>query len=225
MGLSPLNSLFSSTSTFFQHCGQIGAFRNEPAQIAVRNILSHFDSFPECYKNIEINCYGHKISFLKIICDVFLDNPRLADEVLINIGMTNPSQFHSSPEVLKYMNENYSDFKNHSAHLLSIGLIAALVGVDPEALSAAAPDQGLKLSVHNSFLRTVSPVLESLDLLGIPDNPHEILYVSVHDCTDFLKTVGEVENLNKAIWGSESSVQSALLAPSVIFQLIHLKNY
>lgn len=127
-----------------------------------------------------------------------LDNKHVSNEQLLAISQVKLEQLATSPEDRAKVLKKVPNARELPVHKFTVAMLAAATGVDPKALSEACPDLGLT---------------------GAPGTP--ILYAAetermqrstaLHDFTDYLRGAG-VKGMNKAVWGVENRVLSALVS-------------
>jgi hypothetical protein len=127
-----------------------------------------------------------------------LDNKHVSNEQLLAISQVKLEQLATSPEDRAKVLKKVPNARELPVHKFTVAMLAAATGVDPKALSEVCPDLGLT---------------------GAPGTP--ILYAAesekmqrstaLHDFTDYLRGAG-VKGMNKAVWGVENRVLSALVS-------------
>ncbi|QSQ28179.1 hypothetical protein JY651_20010 [Pyxidicoccus parkwayensis] len=127
-----------------------------------------------------------------------LDNPRVTDAQLLAISQVALEQLATPPELRARVLEKVPEARQLPSHRFTVALMAAVTGLDAQALSEATPDLGL----------TGSPQVPWL--LWAPRTEREQRCTSLHDFTDYLRAAG-VQGINAAVWGVESRELSALI--------------
>jgi hypothetical protein len=127
-----------------------------------------------------------------------LDNKHVTNDQLLAISQVKLEQLATSPEDRAKVLKKVPNARELPVHKFTVAMLAAATGVDPKALSEACPDLGLT---------------------GAPGTP--LLYAAktekmqrstaLHDFTDYLRGAG-VKGMNKAVWGVENRVLSALVS-------------
>ncbi|QRK04480.1 hypothetical protein JQX13_29995 [Archangium violaceum] len=127
-----------------------------------------------------------------------LDNKRVTNEQLLAMSKVTLEQLDSGPETRRKVLEKIPNAREQPVHQFTVAMLSAATGIDPQKLSEACPDLGMT---------------------GAPNTP--LLYAAktermqrstaLHDFTDYLRGAG-IQGLNKAVWGVENRILSALVS-------------
>ncbi len=127
-----------------------------------------------------------------------LDNKHVTNDQLLDISQVKLEQLATSPEDRAKVLEKVPNARELPVHKFTVAMLAAATGVDPKALSEACPDLGL----------TGAP---GTPLLYAAKTERMQRSTALHDFTDYLRGAG-VKGMNKAVWGVENRVLSALVS-------------
>lgn len=126
----------------------------------------------------------------------FLRNPEVTERMLRQASGVRLEDLASSDKVRHRVLRCCPEHRQSREHRFTVGMVAALTGIEPRELSEATPDLGMLGSVRrNLYVR--------------PFSERNRLTTALHDATDYLKGAG-VKGLNKAVWGIDSTFWSAV---------------
>jgi hypothetical protein len=134
----------------------------------------------------------------RMLTEGLLKNPKLSNETLLQMSQVKLDQLAESPEDQAEIERRVPGSRDLDSHKFTVGLLSAITGVDPKALSREAPGLGL----------TGAP---GTPLLFAPKKTGLQRSTALHDTTDYLRGAG-VKGVNKAVWGVENRVVSAFLS-------------
>ncbi|HEU4327250.1 MAG TPA: hypothetical protein VFS21_29180 [Roseiflexaceae bacterium] len=97
----------------------------------------------------------------------------------------------------------FPDVRSSMVHRFTVALFAGITGAPFEQISEAAPTLGVTGVARRQ--------LGLVQVFWLSDSPYVQLSTALHDFTDTMRGVG-VEGINKAVWGSEGQVSSALVS-------------
>lgn len=127
-----------------------------------------------------------------------LDNKHVTNEQLMAMSKVPFEKLDSGPETRAKVLKKIPDARELPVHQFTVALMSAVTGIDAQKLSEACPDLGMT---------------------GAPNTP--LLYAAktermqrstaLHDFTDYLRGAG-IPGLNKAVWGVEDRVLSAIVS-------------
>lgn len=126
-----------------------------------------------------------------------LDNPRVTDDMLAAIDDVTLDGLVDPPAINERALARIPDARASVSHRFCAHLLAGVVGLDPDAVSTAIPSLGI-MGGANIFL------------FRVPRRPYLMVGTALHDFTDYLRCAG-VRGLNRAVWGAENDVASALI--------------
>ncbi|HEY8209488.1 MAG TPA: hypothetical protein VIG99_18495, partial [Myxococcaceae bacterium] len=131
----------------------------------------------------------------RMLTEGILKNPSITNDMLMQMSRVPLSKLADTPSDRAETERRVPGSRNLASHQFTVGLLSAITGADPKALSQASPGLGVTGSPG-------TPVLFAPERTGLQRS------TALHDTTDYLKYAG-VAGLNKAVWGSESSTWSA----------------
>ncbi|HZN92876.1 MAG TPA: hypothetical protein VFB81_09220 [Myxococcales bacterium] len=134
----------------------------------------------------------------RMLTEAFLKNPKISNEQLMQIGRVPLERLAESPEDQAEIERRVPGSRNLASHQFTVGLLSSLTGLDPRQLSQAAPGLGVTGAPG-------TPILFAPGSTGLQRS------TALHDTTDYLRGAG-VQGLNKAVWGAENRVISALIS-------------
>jgi hypothetical protein len=157
-----------------------------------RAISGMLDKLKQC--NITIKGDTPESLFRRAI----LDNKHVTNEQLLAMTQVKLEQLDSGPETRKKVLEKIPNARELPVHKFTVALLSAATGIDPQKLSEACPDLGM----------TGAP---GTPLLYAAKTERMQRSTALHDFTDYLRGAG-LKGLNKAVWGVEDRVLSALVS-------------
>jgi hypothetical protein len=125
-----------------------------------------------------------------------LSNRKISNEKLMEMSRVPLEKLAESPEDQKEIERRVPGSRNLDSHKFTVGLLSAVTGIDPKALSQACPGLGLTGAPG-------TPILFAPKKTGLQRS------TALHDTTDYLRGAG-VSGVNKAVWGVENRILSAL---------------
>lgn len=125
-----------------------------------------------------------------------LNNPKITDDMLRKMGKVTLDQVKSDPKDRAEVLKRHPNVQQTNVHKLTTELMSGITGIDPKKLSNAVPSLGVTGTLK-------SPVFYLAKDKGVQ------LSTALHDVTDTFRGVG-IQGVNKAVWGSEGMVSSAL---------------
>jgi len=134
----------------------------------------------------------------RMLTEAFLKNPKITNDQLMQIGRVPLERLAESPEDQAEIERRVPGSRNLASHQFTVGLLSSLTGLDPRQLSQAAPGLGVTGAPG-------TPILFAPGSTGLQRS------TALHDTTDYLRGAG-VQGLNKAVWGVENRVISALIS-------------
>jgi hypothetical protein len=127
-----------------------------------------------------------------------LDNKHVSNEQLLAITQVKLEQLATSPEDREKVLKKVPNARELDVHKFTVAMLASATGVDPKQLSEVCPDLGLTGAPG-------TPLLYAAEGAGMQRS------TALHDFTDYLRGAG-VKGMNKAVWGVENRVLSALVS-------------
>jgi len=127
-----------------------------------------------------------------------LDNPKVTNEMLEQMGNVTLEQLAPSPEDRAKILKKVPNAQELPVHKFTVALMSAATGIDAQKLSDAVPDLGL----------TGAP---GTPLLYAAKTERMQRSTALHDFTDYLRGAG-IKGLNKAVWGVENRILSAIVS-------------
>lgn len=127
-----------------------------------------------------------------------LDNKNVTNEQLMAISKVKLEQLATDPKDREKVLKKVPNARELPVHKFTVAMLSAATGLDFNKLSEACPDLGL----------TGAP---GTPLLYAADSERVQRSTALHDFTDYLRGAG-VKGMNKAVWGSENRVISALIS-------------
>lgn len=135
-------------------------------------------------------------SVVNMLSKAILDNRSISNEQLLAMSRVPLEKLADSPEDRAATLKAIPDARERDSHKFTVALLSAVTGVDPQQLSQVAPGLGMTGSPN-------SPVLFA------PESDRVKRSTALHDFTDYMRAAG-VAGINKAVWGTEDRVLSAL---------------
>ncbi|MFL5344441.1 MAG: hypothetical protein ACJ8AT_06595 [Hyalangium sp.] len=126
-----------------------------------------------------------------------LDNKHLSNDQLLAMSKVKLEQLADGPEDSAKILKKIPNARDLPVHKFTVGMLAAVTGVDPKALSEASPGLGMTGAPDVFVFAAGSEGLQRSTAL--------------HDFTDYLRGAG-VKGVNKAVWGVENRVLSAIVS-------------
>lgn len=126
-----------------------------------------------------------------------LDNPRVSDEMLAAMDAVPLDALASTSAVRERAVQRIPKIRQLDTHQFCVVMIAGVTGLSRSSISDAVPDLGVMGGAN-------------LLLFHAPRSPRLGRGTALHDFTDYLRWAG-VAGLNKAVWGAENDVLSALI--------------
>jgi hypothetical protein len=167
-----------------------GSWRGGPDTEIGRTIQTMMARMDQC----QITIKGDTPSSL--FSRAILDNRHVTNEQILAMANVKLEQLTDSPEDRAKVLKKIPNAQQLDSHKFTVAMLAAATGVDAQKLSELTP---------------------SLGMTGAPGTP--VLYApktaamqrgtAMHDFTDYLRGAG-IQGLNKAVWGVENRILSAL---------------
>jgi len=132
----------------------------------------------------------------RMLTQGILANPKVTNEMLLQMSRVPLEKLADLPEDRAEVERRVPGSRQLACHQFTVGMLSAITGADPKALSQATPSLGL----------TGAP---GTPLLFAPKRTGLQRSTALHDTTDYLRGAG-VKGVNKAVWGVENRVLSAL---------------
>ncbi|AGC44085.1 hypothetical protein MYSTI_02769 [Myxococcus stipitatus DSM 14675] len=127
-----------------------------------------------------------------------LDGKKVTNEQIIAMSKVTLEQLATDPKDVEKVLKKVPNARELPVHKFTVAMLSAATGVDPKKLSEACPDLGLTGAPG-------TPLLYAAKGEGVQRS------TALHDFTDYLRGAG-VKGMNKAVWGVESRVLSALVS-------------
>lgn len=127
-----------------------------------------------------------------------LENKKVTNEQLLAMTKIPLSKLETDAETKAKVLKKIPNARELPSHKFTVALMAGATGIDPAKLSEACPDLGM----------TGAP---GTPLFYAPTSKHMQASTALHDFTDYLRGAG-LAGMNKAVWGSENRVISALIS-------------
>jgi hypothetical protein len=166
------------------------AFRGSPDSEVGKAVQAMVDRARQC----DTKLGGESVE--QMLTKGILSNKKISNEKLLEMSRVPLEKLADSPEDQKETERRVPGSRNLDSHKFTVGLLSAITGVDPKQLSQAAPGLGLTGAPG-------TPVLFAPKSSGLQRS------TALHDTTDYLRGAG-VSGVNKAVWGVENLVLSAL---------------
>ncbi|WP_090489578.1 hypothetical protein [Myxococcus virescens] len=173
-----------------------GAWRGGPdteVGKAVQSIVSRLQSNPDA-NNITIKGDTAASLFSRAI----LDSKHVTNEQLIAMANVSLDQLASDEKTKAKVYKKVPNVRDLPVHKFTVAMMSAATGIDPQKLSEAVPDLGLTGAPN-------TPLLYAAKGEGMQRS------TALHDFTDYLRGAG-IKGLNKAVWGVENRVLSAIVS-------------
>lgn len=126
-----------------------------------------------------------------------IDNKHISNDQLIAMSQVKLEQLADGPEDSAKILKKIPNARELPVHKFTVAMLAAATGVDPKALSEASPGLGMTGAPDVFVFAAGSDGLQRSTAL--------------HDFTDYLRGAG-VKGVNKAVWGVENRVLSAIVS-------------
>ena len=168
------------------------AFRGGPETAVGKAIQGMVDRA----RQFDVKLGGDSVE--RMLTEGLLKNPKLSNETLLQMSKVTLDQLAESPEDQAEIERRVPGSRDLDSHKFTVGLLSAITGVDPRALSREAPGLGLTGAAG-------TPLLFAPKKTGLQRS------TALHDTTDYLRGAG-VKGVNKAVWGVEGRVISAFLS-------------
>jgi len=166
------------------------AFRGSPDSEIGRAIQGMVDRARQCDTKLGGESVEHMLT------NGFLTNPKISNEKLLEMSRVPLEKLSDSPEDQKEIERRVPGSRTLDSHKFTVGLLSAITGIDPKKLSQASPGLGVTGAPG-------TPVLFAPKWTGLKRS------TALHDTTDYFRGAG-VSGVNKAVWGVENRVLSAL---------------
>lgn len=127
-----------------------------------------------------------------------LDGKKVSNEQIIAMSKVTLDQLATDPKDREKVLKKVPNARELPVHKFTVAMLSAATGIDPKKLSEACPDLGL----------TGAP---GTPLLYAAEGQSTQRSTALHDFTDYLRGAG-IKGLNKAVWGVENRVLSALVS-------------
>jgi len=173
-----------------------GAWRGGPdteVGRAVQSMVTRLQQNPDA-NNITIKGDTAASLFGRAI----LDSKHVTNEQLIAMSKVTVDQLATDEKTKAKVLKKVPDVRDLPVHKFTVALMSAATGIDAKTLSEAVPDLGLTGSPS-------TPLLYAAKGEGMQRS------TALHDFTDYLRGAG-VKGLNKAVWGVENRVLSAIVS-------------
>jgi hypothetical protein len=126
-----------------------------------------------------------------------LDNKHITNDQLLAMTHVTLDQLADGPEDSAKILKKIPNARELPVHKFTVAMLAAATGVDPKALSEASPGLGMTGAPDVFVFAAGGEGLQRSTAL--------------HDFTDYLRGAG-VKGVNKAVWGVENRVLSAIVS-------------
>lgn len=166
------------------------AFRGDPSSEVGRAIQGMIDRA----RQVDTKLGGESVE--QMLTNAFLTNRKISNEKLMEMSRVPLEKLAESPEDQKEIERRVPGSRNLDSHKFTVGLLSAITGIDPKKLSQATPGLGLTGAPG-------TPILFAPPWTGLKRS------TALHDTTDYLRGAG-VSGVNKAVWGVENRILSAL---------------
>ncbi|RKH69306.1 hypothetical protein [Corallococcus aberystwythensis] len=127
-----------------------------------------------------------------------LDNKHVTNEQILEMSRVKLDQLATDPKTRAKVLERVPNARELPVHHFTVAMLSAVTGIDRAALSEACPDLGLTGAPNTPLLYAASS--EKMQRS-----------TALHDFTDYMRGAG-VKGMNKAVWGVENRVLSALVS-------------
>jgi len=127
------------------------------------------------------------------------DNPKVSDAQILAMRSVTLDQLASPPRDVARTLREVPDVRSLASHRFTVAMLSSVTGLGAADISRVAPDLGL----------TGSP---DTPLLAAPGTDRLRRSTALHDFTDYLRRRGPIAGLNRAVWGVEDRVLSALVS-------------
>lgn len=127
-----------------------------------------------------------------------LDNKNITNDQLLAMSRVPFEKLDSGPEARDAVLKRIPNARELPVHKFTVAMMSAVTGIDAEKLSQACPDLGMTGSAS-------TPLLFAAKGEGLERS------TALHDFTDYMRAAG-VEGVNKAVWGVENRVLSAIVS-------------
>jgi hypothetical protein len=165
------------------------AFRGGPNTEVGRTIQAMVDRA----RKFDTKLGGESVEHM--LTEGILKNPKITNDMLMQMSRVPLEKLADTPSDRAETERRVPGSRDLPSHHFTVGLLSAITGADPRALSRASPGLGVTGSPG-------TPILFAPERTGLQRS------TALHDATDYLKYAG-VAGVNKAVWGSESSTLSA----------------
>ncbi|MEL7367428.1 MAG: hypothetical protein AAFN74_00845 [Myxococcota bacterium] len=128
-----------------------------------------------------------------------LNNPKITDDQIRQMGQVSLDDIRDNRRAQRRTFRKFPDVLDTINHRFTRDLVAGITGLDPQAISEAKPSLGLTGSAQSPF----APLWRATV-------PEVQIFTALHDTTSVLQSAG-VDGFNKALWGQDSTVLSAVL--------------
>jgi hypothetical protein len=166
------------------------AFRGSPDSEIGKAVQAMVDRARQC----DTKLGGESVE--QMLTKGILTTKKISNEKLMEMSRVPLDKLAESPEDHKEIERRVPGSRNLDSHKFTVGLLSAITGIDPKQLSQAAPGLGLTGA-------TGTPILFAPKSSGLQRS------TALHDTTDYFRAAG-VSGVNKAVWGVENRVISAL---------------
>lgn len=145
------------------------------------------------WSNIQIKGDTPESLFTRAI----LDNKHISNDQLLAMSKVPLDKLADGPEDSAKILKKIPNARDLPVHKFTVAMLSAVTGVDPKALSEASPGLGMTGAPDVFVFAAGGEGLQRSTAL--------------HDFTDYLRGAG-VEGVNKAVWGVENRVLSAIVS-------------
>ncbi|HVE87395.1 MAG TPA: hypothetical protein VND93_31275 [Myxococcales bacterium] len=168
------------------------AFRGSPDSEVGRTVQGMVDRA----RKFDAKLGGESVE--QMLTKAILANPRISNEQILQMSRVPLDKLADSPSDQAETERRVPGSRQLPSHQFTVGLLSSITGIDPKALSEAAPGLGVTGAPG-------TPILFAPPWTGLQRS------TALHDTTDYLRGAG-VKGVNKAVWGVENRVLSALLS-------------
>ncbi|HYV44526.1 MAG TPA: hypothetical protein VFA20_06665 [Myxococcaceae bacterium] len=166
------------------------AFRGSPDSEIGRAVQSMVDRARQCGTKLG----GESVE--QMLTKAILSNRKISNEKLLEMSRVPLEKLSDSPEDQAEIERRVPGSRKLDSHQFTVGLLSAITGIDPKKLSQAAPGLGVTGAPG-------TPILFAPPWTGLKRS------TALHDTTDYFRGAG-VKGVNKAVWGVENRILSAL---------------
>jgi hypothetical protein len=166
------------------------AFRGSPDSEVGKAVQGMLDRA----RQVKVTLGGESVEHM--LTEAILANPKISNDKLLEMSRVPLEKLSDSPEDRAETERRVPGSRNLDSHKFTVGLLSSITGIDPAKLSEASPGLGLTGAPG-------TPILFAPQRSGLQRS------TALHDTTDYLRGAG-VSGVNKAVWGVENRILSAL---------------